>query len=62
MMAREVILRSAPLLALLALILAVTVLGSVADTVTARRVILCLVNVVAVVECLITKTRYFHRL
>lgn len=49
MTAREVLLRSAPLLALLALVLAVTLLGSVADTVTARRVILCLVNVVAVV-------------
>ncbi len=41
--------RIAPLLALLALIVAITLLAGIADTVTARRVILFLVNVVCVV-------------
>lgn len=46
---RELVLRSAPLFALVALIVAITLVAGVADAVTARRVILCLVNVVAVV-------------
>lgn len=48
-MMRDLALRAAPLLALVALIIAITLLAGVADTVTARRVILCLVNVVCVV-------------
>ncbi len=46
---REIILRSAPLLALVVLIVAITLLAGLADAVTVRRVILSLVNVVAVV-------------
>lgn len=46
---RDLILRAAPLLALVVLIVAITLLAGVADTVTARRVILCLVNVICVV-------------
>ena len=46
---RDLLLRSAPLLVLTAMIVAITVLAGVADAVTGRRVILCLVNVVAVV-------------
>jgi len=48
-MMRDLILRAAPLLALVALIVAITLLAGMADTVTTRRVILCLVNVVCVV-------------
>lgn len=46
---RDLVMRAAPLLALVALIVVVTLLAEVADTVTARRVILSLVNVVCVV-------------
>lgn len=46
---RGLVLRSAPLLVLAALIVTITLLAGVADAVTVRRVTLCLVNVVAVV-------------
>lgn len=48
-MTREMVLRAAPLLVLVAVLLAITLGAGLADTVTSRRVILCLVNVVAVV-------------
>ena len=46
---REVLLRAAPLLALVLLLVVITFAAGFADTVTVRRIILFLVNVVAVV-------------